>query len=196
MGLGTAVLLDKPGYLATAAHVVGMSDEGLFIASRCHEDLNAYQDGSNTSCKYWRTKIVATSPFHDLAILKADFDTHINLVIGGTDNALVGTAVSSFGYPHVGTGRMVLTQQNAEVGARIHLPSGASTAKYMVLNTLARPGQSGSPIFRRDNGLLVAILLGAYAPHSGVGATINGVDPATLHQTTHAISAEYLKGMY
>jgi hypothetical protein len=39
----------------------------------------------------------------------------------------------------------------------------------------------------------VALLIGSYAPGGGGMVSLGGVDPHTLHQTTHAISAEYAK---
>lgn len=64
-----------------------------------------------------------------------------------------------------------------------------------MLNTQARPGQSGSPIFSAYTTTLVAILIGSYAPGGGGGISLCGVDPHTLHQTTHAVSVEYVKKM-
>jgi hypothetical protein len=36
------------------------------------------------------------------------------------------------------------------------------------------------------------MVVGSYAPNGGGGILLGDVDPATLHQTTHAISAEYV----
>ena len=91
---------------------------------------------------------------------------------------------------------MVLTRQDTEIGARVLITSGGIKAKHLVLNVQARPGQSGSPIFRTFDGQLVGVLIGSYAPGGGGGISLGGVDPHTLHQTTHAVSSEYLSKMY
>jgi S1-C subfamily serine protease len=194
--LGTAFLLNKKGHFATAAHVAGTDDSKLVVVFKDLNTIHDYQDTSDQKVNAFPVKIVATDPFHDLAVLKGDVDALSNVAIVGADAAPVGTEVCSFGYPHADHGRLVLTQQNAAIGARVLIESGRIKSKHLVLNQQARPGQSGSPIFRADNGELVAVLIGSYAPGGGGGISLGGVDPHTLHQTTHAVSAEYLSRMY
>lgn len=193
---GTAFALRKPGFFATASHVVGTDDSSLVLAFKELSSLNDYQDTGDNLIRTFSVKLHALDPFHDLAVLRADIAVNSNIAIGGADQALAGTAISSFGFPHADHGRMVLTQQDAEIGARVLIASGAIKAKHLVLNTLARPGQSGSPVFRKSDGLLVGILVGSYAPGGGAGISVVGVNPLALHQTTHAVSAEYLSKMY
>lgn len=194
--LGTAFSLNKPGFFATASHVAGTEGQNLVLAFRQLTSLHDYQDTGDNSIKSFPVQIHAHDPFHDLAVLKADVDITSNLVVGGADDAPVGTQVASFGFPHADHGRMVLTQQDAEIGARVLIACGGIKAKHLVLNTQARPGQSGSPIFRKTDGRLIGVLVGSYAPDGGGGISLGGVDPHTLHQTTHAVSAEYLSKMY
>lgn len=190
------MLLTNQAFLPTASHVAGTDGQGLVLVFKKLTSLNDYQDTGDTSVHTFPVRIEALDPFHDLAILKADVEIASNIVIGGADQATVGTGVSSFGYPHADHGRMVLTQQDAEIGARVLISSGGIRAKHLILNTQARPGQSGSPIFRKQDGILVGVLIGSYAPGGGGGISLGGVDPHTLHQTTHAVSAEYLSKMY
>ena len=68
-------------------------------------------------------------------------------------------------------------------------------SKHIVLNIQTRPGQSGSPVFRESDSMLVAMIIGSYAPNSSGSISLGGVDPHTLHQTTHAVSAEYILQM-
>ncbi len=193
---GTAFSLNKPGFFATASHVVGTDGQGLVLAFKKLSSMHDYQDTADNSVQSFSAQIEAIDPFHDLAVLKADVGIASNLTIGGADMAPVGMGVSSFGFPHADHGRMVLTQQDTEIGARVLIESGGIKAKHLVLNTQARPGQSGSPIYRRADGILIGVLIGSYAPGGGGGISLGGIDPHTLHQTTHAVSAEYLKGMY
>ena len=193
---GTAFSLNKPGCFATASHVVGNDDSGLVLCFKKLDNLSTYQDTADNSIQSFPVKIVACDPFHDLAVLKADIPHVANISITGADSAPVGTQTSSFGFPHADHGRMVLTRQDTEIGARVLITSGGIKAKHLVLNIQARPGQSGSPIFRSLDGQLIGVLIGSYAPGGGGGISLGGVDPHTLHQTTHAVSSEYLSKMY
>ena len=194
--LGTAFALTKPGIFGTAFHNIGADESGLVLATKAMKSVDEYQDTANTQVQMFPVTILAADPLHDLAILKAANAVSCNMTIGGADDVRVGAAISSFGFPHADHGRMVLTRQDAEVGARILIESAGVKSKHVILNTQARPGQSGSPVFRTSDGLMVAVLVGSYAPGGGGGISLGGVDPHTLHQTTHAVSAEYLKTMY
>lgn len=194
--MGTAFALNKPGYFATASHVAGTDENGLVIAFKPLSGVSDFQDTADNALQLFPVKIFATDPFHDLTILKAEITLTSNIQIGGADDAPTGEPISSFGFPHADHGRMVLTQQNSEIGARVLISSGGIKVKHLVLNTQARPGQSGSPVFRRKDGLLVGVLVGSYAPGGGGGISLGGIDPHTLHQTTHAVSSEYLRKMY
>ena len=90
---------------------------------------------------------------------------------------------------------MVLTQQDTSIGAKILIDSNGIKLKNIVLNIQSRPGQSGSPIVIPEKRAIAGILIGSYAPQVNGSISIGGIDPHTLHQTTHAISAEYIKEM-
>ena len=107
----------------------------------------------------------------------------------------MGEEIALFGYPHSDHGRMVLTQQNTSVGAKILIKANGIKIKNIVLNIQSRPGQSGSPIVIPEKRILAGILIGSYAPKTNGGIIIGGIDPQTLHQTTHAVSVEYIKEM-
>jgi hypothetical protein len=47
--LGTAFTLNKPGFIATASHVIGTDDTGLVLAFKKLSSLNDYQDTSENS---------------------------------------------------------------------------------------------------------------------------------------------------
>ncbi|SRR6266568_2730073 len=194
--LGTSFLTNRKGIFASVAHVSGQEDTNLVIAFKPITSISDYQDTSDNSIQTFPVKIHAYDPIHDLCLLKSDHDIGSNVVIGGSDDVGVGENVSTFGYPHADQGRMVLTQQITEIGAKILVAAGGIKSKHVVLNIQSRPGQSGSPIFSLRSGKLSAILIGSYAPGGGGGISLGGVDPHTLHQTTHAISAEYLERMF
>jgi V8-like Glu-specific endopeptidase len=193
--LGTAFLLPRSGFLATAAHVVGNDDQNLVLAIKPTVSPGSYQDTSDNSVQMLPLKVHASDPFHDIVVLNAVQPAAANVAIGGADDVVAGDELVVVGYPHADHGRMVLTQQATDLGAKVLIEAGGLKGKHLVLNIQSRPGQSGSPIFKKSDGKLVGILLGSYVPGSGGGISLGGIDPATLHQTTHAVSAEYLRDM-
>lgn len=195
--LGTAFAVG-PRRVATAYHVTGASDDGLAIVVPRYSSMLDYQDTSDTNVNMAGVRIVAADPIKDLCVLEfLDSSTEITFgyQLSGADTVPPGSPVVTLGFPHANFGRMVLTQQSAHVGARILIESGGQKHKHIVLNTQARDGQSGGPIFDPTFRSVVAMLIGSYAPGGGGGISISGMDPATFHQTTHAISAEYLGAM-
>ena len=192
--LGTGFLISRDGLVVTSRHVVADNDEGLFVLRPHINNLNEYQDTTDNSCMPMPAKITESDPFRDITILKIDVSFSGNLPeIGGFDNVVVGEEVGIVGYPHCGEGRRVLTYQKAVIGAKVILDSNGIKSKSAVINTQTRPGQSGSLIFSMSRNKIVGILVGAFAPNSGV--IIAGINPRELHQTTHCISAEYIKNM-
>jgi len=191
--LGSAFFV-APGKLATTKHVTGADQTNLVLVFPRNDTLLTYEDTSNTQVRFIPTKITAVDPLRDICILEISTGAP-RYHITGTDDVAPGDPVVTFGFPHSDTGRLVLTLQNADVGARILIDAAGIKSKHIVMNTQARPGQSGGPVFTADASRVVAMVIGSYAPGGGGGISLGGIDPATLHQTTHAISAEYIKGM-
>lgn len=180
---------------ATAHHVIAGDPTGLVLLVPQANHINDYQDTTAGNFQTVPVTVIADDPVRDLAILKlgdnAEFGGGHRL--SSTDSTPVGSSVLTQGYPHANFGRVVLTQQEAKVGARVLIGSSGQTFKHLILNTQAREGQSGGPVFDEATGAVAAVLIGSYAPGGGGAISLGGVDPATLHQTTHAISAQYLR---
>jgi len=194
--LGTATLLNSPGKFVTAAHVTNKDEQNLVVVVKPdNSSINDYQDTSDHRVQMMPVRIEAIDPFTDLCILSADIDEFSNISMGSTDLLNFGSVVDIFGYPHAVHGRFVLTHQRTQIGARILIKNGIVKTKQVVLNTQASLGQSGSPIFSAQTTMLVAILIGSYAPGGGGRISWGGVDPHTLHQTTYAVSVEYVREM-
>lgn len=196
--LGTCFAVG-PRKFATAAHVTGPSDDGLRAIVGRADSLSDYQDTTNTRANSSALKIVQYSPIHDIVILEiVDLGSFVSFdyTLGSSDDIPTGTAVVSLGYPHADHGRLVLTQQASMVGARVFLGVSDIRVKHVVLNTQTRPGQSGGPVFTADGSRVCAMITGGYAPANTTGTiSIGGIDPQTLHQTTQAVSAEYIQGL-
>jgi len=193
--LGTGFLVGRDGVIATTHHVVGSTDANLVILAPHTNDINAYQDLSDTSCRPLPVAIKEIDPIRDIALLKADirFDSQIPQ-LGSFDAVSVGDEVGIFGYPHCVEGRRALTYQKTELGAKVLLETSGIKSKHAVINTQSRPGQSGSLVFSPKTNSITGLLVGAWVPGQG-GISLGGINPRELHQTTHCVSAEYIKGM-
>ncbi len=191
--LGTTFLSEKEGYFVSASHVIAGNEKNLAVVLN---DLNTIQDFQDTSInnrKCIPLEVVDFDPIHDICLLKANLPISSAFETSSLNTINVGDEVSIYGYPHCNYGRMVLTLQKAHVGAKVLIERPGIKMKNIVLNIQARPGQSGSPIIY--NNKVVGMLIGSYVPQGAGGISLGGIDPMTLHQTTHAISAEYIKEM-
>jgi S1-C subfamily serine protease len=193
--LGTCFLLNKSGLFATAAHVANNDNNNLIIFVSGNTDLASYQDTSNIQGQSIPTTIIAVDPVRDICILKIEIEAWSNFVIGGADDVKVSDTVGIVGFPHCIDGRNILTFQSTLIGAKVLIESSGIKSKHLVLNIQTRPGQSGSPIFRLSDNKLIGMIVGAYLPGGAGGMSLGGVDPHTLHQTTHAVSSEYILKM-
>ena len=193
--LGTCFLLNKAGLFATASHVTNNDNNNLVIFISGNTDLTTYQDTTNNQGQTVPATIFKVDPIRDICILKIENQALSNLQIGGTDDVKVSDNVGIVGFPHCVNGRNILTFQSTEVGAKVLIKSSGIKSNHLVLNVQTRPGQSGSPIFRLSDSKLIGMIIGSYVPGGGGGISLGGVDPHTLHQTTHAVSSEYILKM-
>ncbi|WP_438461974.1 S1 family peptidase [Marinomonas sp. PE14-40] len=199
--LGTGFCVQNDGLIATPRHVVGDSDEGLVIIMPHINDFSQYQDVSDNRCQSIPVTIIESDPIKDIAVLKIQMPFQgLNFInetlpkLGSFDSLDVSENVHVYGYPHCVQGRRVLTYQGAEIGSKVLLESNGIKSKYAVINIQSRPGQSGSVIYSPKSQEIVGMLNGAYVPE-GAGASIAGINPHELNQTTQCISAHYIKEM-
>ncbi len=184
-------------HFATAAHVLQQDDRGLSLILNRSNSFHDYQDTTDTFLQGFSVEIAELDPIRDIAILKIKGGyVTIPYSVGTSDHAIPGTSIISVGFPHAGDGRLVLTQQGSTVGARVLLGAGPIKTKHLIMNVQTRPGQSGSPVFISGRNEVCAMIIGGYAAKGSNGMiSLGGIDPYTLHQTTHAISAEYIREM-
>lgn len=193
--LGTCFLVNRPNTIVTAAHVTGNDDNNLVICLPKAE-VDGYQDTSDSRVRSIPARIIKTDPIHDICILEANLSgLRSSLDILGSDSIHPCEKITIVGYPHCTQGRDVLTCQDATVGAKILIDSCGIKSKHIVINIQTRDGQSGSPVFRDSDSKLIAMIIGSYAPGGSSGISLGGIDPQTLHQTTHAVSSEDINRM-
>ncbi len=92
----------------------------------------------------------------------------------------MGEAAGIFGFPHCVEGRRALTYQRAEIGAKVPMESEGVRTKHAVINTQARPGQSGSLVVSAANSAMLGILIGAWAPKLGGKVLVGGINPTIV----------------
>ncbi|WP_336761766.1 S1 family peptidase [Paenibacillus sp. USHLN196] len=198
--LGTAFFVGH-GKFVTAKHVTGGDGTNLVLLQVDANTLFDYQDTSKLDVLNIAVSIESVDPIRDICILSVVSEianeTKTNLIISGTDDIAPGDVIYTFGFPHANEGRFVLTQQNATVGAKILIETQGIKSKHIIITTQARPGQSGSPVYSIRNSRieLIGMLIGSYVPSNGGTVSVFGIDPSTLHQTTHIISSEYIRRM-
>jgi hypothetical protein len=193
--LGTAFLVSRDGLIVTTHHVTGSADSNLVVLAPHVNNINAFQDLSDTSCRTIPVSIKEIDPIRDLALLKADIKFNGPLPkLGSFDDDNVGDEIGIFGFPHCVEGRRALTFQKAEVGAKVLIEANGIKTKHAVINIQSRPGQSGSLVFSPKDESVSGVLVGAWAPGQG-GISLGGINPRELHQTTHCVSVEYVQDM-
>ncbi|WP_122587666.1 trypsin-like serine peptidase [Pseudomonas viridiflava] len=204
--LGTGFFIDEKR-LVTAAHVVGFDATGIVIIHPKHKSLDDYQDTLDNRHHCTETTVYDIDPIRDLLILELATawtktwswipglwkPENKNTSLASLDDVSVGQKLNIYGFPHCTDNRNVLTHQTTTLGAKVLLQTSKIKSKHGVLNFQSRPGQSGSPILS-ENGEVVALLVGTYVPPGGY-VEVAGTNPASLNQTTHIISAEYIKAM-
>lgn len=195
--LGSCFAVSQNGLFVTCRHVIGNHTNSLVLVESYSEDIiNGYQDTSNSKCSIIEVQSIETvNPLCDLVLLKTQlFDNSIS-AIGTLDEVKVGDEVEIVGYPHcVNDWHMhILTLQRTIIGAKILRESNGLKYKYAILNVQTRPGQSGSMVFCPSIQKVVGILVGGYAPDSGI--RLGGINPYELNQTSFCLSAEYINEM-
>lgn len=195
--LGSCFAVSNNGLFVTCRHVIGNHANNLVLVSSSSADnIYEYQDTSNRQCKIVEVQSIETvNPLCDLVLLKTDIYVSRISAIGTLDEVNVGDEVELLGYPHcVNDWQMhILTLQRTIIGAKILRESNGLKYKYAILNVQTRPGQSGSLVFCPSLQKVVGILVGGYAPNSGI--SLGGINPYELNQTSFCLSAEYINEM-
>jgi len=193
--LGTCFALGD-GFFATSFHVTGVDDQNLAVVLPEQAFLDYQRLSTNGPVRLSPMVLHEADPVCDLVILRSpEIKVSTTYGLASSDDVKIGETVCTFGYPHAGEGRAVLTLQTAMVGAKVALHETLPDPRGFVLNLMARPGQSGAPILDANQRRVVGVLAGSYARTGGGQISLGGIDPASLHQTTHAVSAEYLREM-
>jgi Do/DeqQ family serine protease len=148
MGLGSGVIVSADGYILTNNHVVEGADEIEVILNDSRKAV---------------AKVIGTDPESDLAVLKITLDRLPVIVLGNSDQALVGDTVLAIGNPF-GVGQTVTSGIVSALG-RNHL--GINTFENFIQTDAAiNPGNSGGALVD-VNGNLLGINTAIYSRSGG-----------------------------
>ncbi|MEO5658975.1 MAG: trypsin-like peptidase domain-containing protein, partial [Polaromonas sp.] len=147
-GLGSGVIVSSSGYILTNNHVVENADEIEVI-------LNDTRKA--------RAKVIGTDPDTDLAILKIELDKLPVIVLGNSDELLVGDPVLAIGNPF-GVGQTVTGGIVSALGRN---QLGINTFENFIQTDAAiNPGNSGGALVD-VNGNLMGINTAIYSRSGG-----------------------------
>jgi len=147
-GLGSGVIVSADGYILTNNHVVEGADEIEVILNDSRRAI---------------AKVIGTDPESDLAVLKITLDRLPVIVLGNSDQALVGDTVLAIGNPF-GVGQTVTSGIVSALG-RNHL--GINTFENFIQTDAAiNPGNSGGALVD-VNGNLLGINTAIYSRSGG-----------------------------
>jgi serine protease DegQ len=148
MGLGSGVIVSSDGYILTNNHVVEGADEIEVILNDSRRAI---------------AKVIGTDPESDLAVLKITLDKLPVIVLGNSDQAMVGDTVLAIGNPF-GVGQTVTSGIVSALG-RSHL--GINTFENFIQTDAAiNPGNSGGALVD-VNGNLLGINTAIYSRSGG-----------------------------
>jgi serine protease DegQ len=147
-GLGSGVIVSADGYILTNNHVIENADEIEVI-------LN--------DSRRITAKVIGTDPESDLAVLKINLDKLPVIVMGNSDQALVGDTVLAIGNPF-GVGQTVTSGIVSALGRN---DLGINTFENFIQTDAAiNPGNSGGALVD-INGHLLGINTAIYSRSGG-----------------------------
>jgi hypothetical protein len=155
---GSGFFLDQRGLVATALHTV----EG---ARRIRVSIPGSYAASDA-------RLIAASSTWDLAVLSTPWPSdgpYPGLPLGGGPPLPPGTAVAVTGFAQIeGLDSRVSLTVSGIVSGRVDHRYGFS----YLMDVDARPGLSGSPVYRIDNGEVIAVLTRVHGSGVGPGGAI------------------------
>jgi Do/DeqQ family serine protease len=148
IGLGSGVIVSADGYILTNNHVVEGADE---------------IDVTLNDSRHARGKVIGTDPDTDLAVLKIELDKLPAIVLGNSDELLVGDQVLAIGNPF-GVGQTVTSGIVSALGRN---QLGINTFENFIQTDAAiNPGNSGGALID-VNGNLQGINTAIYSRSGG-----------------------------
>jgi S1-C subfamily serine protease len=163
-GVGTGFIWDKEGHIITNFHVINKVDNAIITIT-----------DKNNNKKNYKAKLTGVDPDLDIAVLKIDIDSKIDLQVikyNKDVKPIVGENAYAIGNPfgqdHTFTSG-IISANNREITA----PTGRKIYNVIQTDAAINPGNSGGPLLN-SKGELIGIntaSLGA-GVSAGIGFTI------------------------
>ncbi len=170
-GLGSGVIISAEGYILTNNHVVEGADDIDVVLT----------DG-----RHARAKVIGTDPDSDLAVLKIALDRLPVIVLGNSEQLLVGDRVLAIGNPF-GVGQTVTSGIVSALGRN---QLGINTFENFIQTDAAiNPGNSGGALVDVD-GKLLGINTAIYSRSGGNMGIGFAIPVSTAKQVLESIVAQ------
>lgn len=176
---GSGFVISQDGYILTNYHVI----EGATAIQV------AFADGRT----YDATLVGGESP-NDIAVLKIEAEDLTPVVLGDSDNLVVGEQVCAIGNP---LGELTYTLTAGYVSARDRsiTMSDGTVMNMLQTDTAINSGNSGGPLFNMY-GQVIGITTAKYSGTSGSSATIEGIGFAIPINDVLGIVTDFMKYGY
>ena len=154
---GSGFILSKDGYVVTNAHVVEKATV-IKVSTHSGEELEA--------------KVIGTDTTNDVAVLKVEAEDLPAVVLGSSDDLIVGDQVVAIGNP---LGELTSTMTVGYVSAKDRdVTTDGKTINMIQTDAAINSGNSGGPLFNMK-GEVVGITTAKYSGSSASGATIESI---------------------
>ena len=154
---GSGFILSKDGYVVTNAHVVEKAST-IKVSTHSGEELEA--------------KVIGTDTTNDVAVLKVEAEDLPAVVLGSSDDLIVGDQVVAIGNP---LGELTSTMTVGYVSAKDRdVTTDGKTINMIQTDAAINSGNSGGPLFNMK-GEVVGITTAKYSGSSASGASIESI---------------------
>lgn len=155
-------------YAVTNSHVVPRQ-----LDADRRETLAIYLPAANNRVERRTARLVADDPTHDLALLRFEGSALPSLRLGRSDGVREGQSAAFTGYPILGVLGLYPATHRALIAAispiAIPVTSGRDLDTNMIrrlaapfdvfqLDAVAYPGNSGSPLYLEESGLVIGVI--------------------------------------
>ena len=154
---GSGFILSSDGYVVTNAHVVDGAS-AIKVSTHAGDELEA--------------KVVGTDTTNDVAVLKVEAEGLPAVVLGSSDDLIVGDQVVAIGNP---LGELTSTMTVGYVSAKDRdVTTDGKTINMIQTDAAINSGNSGGPLFNMK-GEVVGITTAKYSGSSASGASIESI---------------------
>ena len=159
---GSGFVLTQDGYIVTNYHVIEEAAENSSVTIEV-----SFANGNK-----YDAKLVGGEKDNDVAVLKIDAEGLTPVILGDSDNLVVGEQVCAIGNP---LGELTFTYTSGSVSARdrtITMENG-EIMNMLQTDTAINSGNSGGPLFNMF-GQVIGITTAKYSS-SGSSASVEGI---------------------